>query len=97
MRRAGRHIAARSAGGLADEELRPAHGRSRDPRPDRGPAQVGDGRHCLRMDLFVCHGKYLVRGAPEIQLEAGAAGPTHAERLPPESGLQRIFVTGDGQ
>src|SRR5271165_751369 len=47
------------------------------------------------MDPFIWHREYLLRGALETQLEAGAAGPTHAERLPCESGLQRVVVPSD--
>ena len=67
------------------------------------PAQTDD-QHRWATGVIVCAwilsygiGEDLLRGALEVQLEAGAAGAAHAERLPCESGLQRVVVPGDGQ
>ncbi len=93
----GRHLAAGAAGGLADKILR-AFDRSRgDPGPDRRPAEMRDRRHGLRMNLVVGLRKNLFGGAFELQFETGAASSAHAERLPCETGLQRVIVLGNGQ
>ena len=58
---------------------------------------MGDRRHGLRVNLVIAFREDLIRGALELQLEAGAAGAAHAERLPGEARLQRVIVLGDGQ
>src|SRR3954453_23002075 len=92
MRRAGGQLAVALARRVAHEQPCALDRAGGDAGPCAAPGEMRHWHHCLRMNLLVRRGQDLVAAALGLELEAGAAGAAHAERVPVENALERIVA-----
>src|SRR5579871_4201707 len=92
-----RHPSTGAACGLADEALGALDRGCGNAGPYRGPREMRNRSHGLGVDPVVALREDHGGGAVDLQLKAGAAGASHAERLPALGAGQRVMILGDRQ
>ena len=92
MRRAGRQRAVGALPRFAHEGAGAIGGGGGDAGPGAAPQQVRHRHHGPGMNLVVAHRQDLLAGGGGDELETGAAGAAHAERVPAELPFERIVL-----